>query len=89
MTAALAAVIWVLAATATAFLPIRRQIVPGLALLAAVPPLLLWIGLSYGWLWLLPAVLAFVSMFRRPLGYLIRRALGRLAIRPSRLEDAE
>ncbi|MEZ5796436.1 MAG: DUF2484 family protein [Paracoccaceae bacterium] len=89
MTAALAAVIWVLAATGIAFLPIRHQIAPGLVLLAAVPPLLAWIGVSYGWLWLVPAVLAFVSMFRRPLGYLIRRALGRPVLRPSPMEEGE
>ncbi|MBK6467336.1 MAG: DUF2484 family protein [Rhodobacter sp.] len=79
---ATAAVIWVLAATVTAFLPMRAQMLPGLALLAAAPVLIGWIGLSHGWLWALPAVLAFVSMFRNPLRYLIRRALGRPAPLP-------
>ncbi len=77
MSAALvAACLWVLAATLTAFLPMRRQIAPGLVLLALVLPLLIWIGTSHG-AW--PAALgflAFLSMFRRPLRYFGRRALG-------------
>lgn len=74
---AVAAVIWALAATATAFLPMRRQMIPGLILLAAAPVLLVWIGIAHGWLWAVPALLAFVSMFRNPLIYLVRRATGR------------
>lgn len=69
--------VWVLAATATAFLPIRRQMIPGLALLITAPMLLVWIGYAHGWLWLAFGVFAFVSMFRRPLRYLTLRALGR------------
>lgn len=70
------ACLWVLAATATAFLPMRYQIVPGLALLIAAPILIVWIGLDHGWLWAGLGLLAFVSMFRRPLAALIRRARG-------------
>ena len=69
--------VWVLAAAATAMLPMRRQMVPGLALLAAAPVLLVWIGWMHGWLWLAIGLFAFLSMFRKPLWYLTRRALGR------------
>jgi len=69
--------LWVLAATATAFLPMRRQMVPGFALLIAAPVLLVWIGLTHGWLWVAFGLFAFVSMFRKPLRYLALRALGR------------
>ena len=69
--------LWVLAAAITAMLPMRRQMVPGLALLAAAPVLLVWIGWVHGWLWLAFGLFAFVSMFRRPLRYLTLRALGR------------
>lgn len=68
--------LWVLAAAATAMLPMRRQMVPGLALLVAAPALLVWIGLVHGWLWLAVGVFAFLSMFRNPVLYLLRRALG-------------
>ncbi|MCB6176552.1 DUF2484 family protein [Rhodobacter sp. Har01] len=87
MTPALAAVLWVLGATATAFLPMRRQLVPGLALLLSAPALLLWIGAVHGWLWTLPALLALVSMFRRPFGHLLARLSGRPAGPPANPED--
>lgn len=74
--------LWVLAATATAFLPMRRQMVPGLALLVAAPVLLVWIGLAHGWLWLVFVLFAFASMFRRPLRHFLKRALGREAGAP-------
>ena len=67
---------WVLAATATAFLPMRRQYAPGLALLIAAPGVLGWIGWQHGvWVALLGG-LAFVSMFRNPLIYFARKAMG-------------
>ena len=77
MTPLVLGALWVLAATATAFLPMRRQMIPGLALLIAAPVLLVWIGLSHGWLWVAFGLFAFVSMFRRPLRYFANRALGR------------
>ena len=77
---------WVLAATATAMLPMRRQMVPGLALLAMAPVLLVWIGYAHGWLWLAIGLFAFLSMFRNPLLYFLRRALGRPAPIPKELE---
>jgi Protein of unknown function (DUF2484) len=78
--------VWVLAATATAMLPMRRQMVPGVALLIAAPVLLGWIGYAHGWIWLAVGLFAFLSMFRNPLLYFLRRALGRPAPLPKELE---
>lgn len=78
--------VWVLAATATAMLPMRRQMVPGVALLVAAPVLLGWIGYSHGWIWLAIGLFAFLSMFRNPLLYFLRRAMGRPAPLPKELE---
>ncbi len=69
--------VWVVAATLVAFLPMRYQIVPGLGLLLSAPVLIWGIGAAYGWIPVLLATAAFVSMFRRPLRYLALRALGR------------
>ncbi len=74
--ALIAACVWVLAATVTAFLPMRLQFPPGIVLLILAPVLLIWIGIDHG-LWpALAAAVGFVSMFRRPLWYFGRRALG-------------
>ena len=78
--------VWVLDAAATAMLPMRRQMVPGLALLAAAPVLLVWIGWMHGWLWLAIGLFAFLSMFRNPLLYFLRRAMGRPARLPKEME---
>jgi hypothetical protein len=75
------ACLWVLAATAVAFLPMRRQFAPGLALLLSAPVLIafviretnLWIGLA--------ASFAVISMFRKPLIYLAKRLIGRVGPR--------
>jgi hypothetical protein len=85
-TALILGCIWVLAAAATAMLPMRRQMAPGLVLLAVAPVLLIWIGSVHGWLWLAFGLFAFVSMFRNPLIYFARRALGRPAPLPKELE---
>lgn len=69
--------LWVLASAVTAMLPMRAQMLPGLALLAAAPVLLVWIGREHGRLWLAAGLFAFLSMFRRPLAHFARRALGR------------
>ena len=67
---------WVLAATITAMLPMRRQMVPGLALLAAAPVLLWFIARDYGvWVFMI-TLLAALSMFRNPFIYFARRAMG-------------
>ena len=68
--------LWVIGAAITAMLTMRRQMLPGIALLATAPPLLIWIAVVHGWLWLAVGTFAFASMFRRPLSYLARKALG-------------
>ncbi len=73
--ALIAGCFWVIAASVTAMLPMRRQMVPGLGLLLAAPLLLIWVGVSHGWLWAAMGLLAFVSMFRRPLAYFARKAM--------------
>ena len=73
--ALIAGCFWVIAASVTAMLPMRRQMLPGLGLVGAAPLLLIWIGVSHGWLWAAMGLLAFVSMFRRPLAYFARKAM--------------
>ena len=68
--------LWVLASAVVAMLPMRGQMVPGVALLIAAPVLLVWIGAVHGWLWLALGLFAFASMFRNPLIYFARRAMG-------------
>jgi len=68
--------LWVIAAAITAILPMQRQYVPGVSLLICAPPLIGWIGWQHGVIWLLFALFALVSMFRRPLLYFARRVLG-------------
>jgi hypothetical protein len=68
--------VWVLAASATAFLPMRHQYAPGLTLLVLAPVLIIWAALVHGWWIAVVGVLAFVSMFRNPLRYFWRRARG-------------
>ena len=67
--------LWVVAATVVAMLPMRLQYAPGLVLLAGVPFGLVWIARDHGWIYALAGFAAFLSMFRRPLAYLARRAL--------------
>lgn len=75
--ALIAACLWAIAATVTAFLPMRLQFPPGIVLLLMAPVLLVWIGLSDG-LWLAVAGTAgFLSMFRRPLTYYARKLVGK------------
>lgn len=68
--------LWVVASAITAFLPMRRQMVPGVALLLAAPVLMGFIAKDYGVWVLVPTLLAFASMFRNPLIYFARRAMG-------------
>ena len=68
--------VWVLAAAATAMLSMRRQMIPGLTLIALAPILIVWIGAVHGWWWAAIGLAAFGSMFRNPLIYLYRRAKG-------------
>ena len=78
--------LWVIAAAVVAMLPMRRQMVPGIALLLAAPVLLVWIGMQHGWIWLAFGLFAFVSMFRHPLRYFLFKALGRPVARPRELQ---
>ena len=68
--------VWVLIAAVVAMLPMRMQYPPGIMLLIAAPILLGWIAYDHGW-WIFAAGLfAFISMFRNPLIYFLRRARG-------------
>ncbi len=69
-------VLWVFAATFTALLPMRRQYIPGVTLLALAPVLIVWLGYDFGWGWSVAAFAAFASMFRNPLKYFYARARG-------------
>ncbi|SFP02840.1 DUF2484 family protein [Tranquillimonas alkanivorans] len=71
----LLACLWVFAAAVVALLPMRMQILPGLALLLAAPLFIGWIGQAHGTLPALAGTAAAVSMFRRPLLALLRRAV--------------
>jgi hypothetical protein len=74
----IAGCLWVLLATLTAMLPMRRQMALELFLLVGAPLLILWIAASVSWQAGLLALLAFLSMFRRPLGAILRWVRGRL-----------
>jgi hypothetical protein len=81
MTPLILGALWVIAAAITALLPMRAQMIPGVALLIAAPLLLLWIGFTQGFGWVAIGLFAFLSMFRRPLNYFTRKAL-RLPLPP-------
>ncbi len=74
--ALITACFWVLAATATAMLPMRLQRIVGLGLLLSAPVLLAWIGMTHGWLVTLACCAAVISMFRHPLRYFWRKLRG-------------
>jgi hypothetical protein len=78
MSAALiTACLWVLAAAATAMLPMRRQYAPGITLLVAAPFLIGWLSWTHGaWIGVI-ALFAFLSMFRNPLIYFAKKAMGK------------
>lgn len=76
MTLVVLCAVWVIAATAVAFLPLRYQYAPGILLLIAAAVLIWMLGREFGLLVVLLAVFAVVSMFRKPLRYFVRRALG-------------
>ncbi|NNL17729.1 MAG: DUF2484 family protein [Boseongicola sp.] len=74
---------WVILATAVATLPMRKQFPPGIVLLLVAPVLIGWIGVEHGWIWVALGTFAFVSMFRNPLIYLMRRLRGETPEIPS------
>ncbi len=69
-------VAWVFASAAVAMLPMRRQYVPGVALLLAAPVLIAIIAVQVHWLAGLAALAAFVSMFRNPLRFIWAKLRG-------------
>ncbi|MCF3593577.1 DUF2484 family protein [Rhodobacteraceae bacterium LMO-12] len=76
---------WVLAATVVAMLPMRRQYVPGVALLIVAPVLIGFIGWQHGWVFAVFGVAALVSLFRKPLRYFWAKARGKQPELPSEL----
>ncbi|MEJ6389091.1 DUF2484 family protein [Gymnodinialimonas sp. 2307UL20-7] len=69
--------VWVLASAITAMLPYRMQFPPGIALLFLSVPLLIFIGISHGFIWVGLFLFAVASMFRNPLIYFAKRLMGR------------
>lgn len=76
------ACLWVLAAAGVAMLPLKRQYLPGFALMYAAPVMIYLLGRAFGLLAGYAALLAFRSMFRNPLCYHARRAMGTLMETP-------
>ena len=77
--------VWAVLATIVALLPMRRQFLPGVTLLAAAPVLIVFIGVRHGfWIGGL-GLLAFLSVFRNPLRYLVRKAMGKPTPLPKEL----
>ena len=68
--------LWAIAATITALLPFRMQFPPGILLLIMAPFLIGFIGFQHGVIFAALGFAAFVSMFRNPLIFLARKALG-------------
>ena len=79
--------IWVVLSAIVAMLPMARQFGPGFFLLFSAPFMIGFIAYEHGILIAGVGLFAFLSMFRRPLIYLTRKALGRPAPLPSELED--
>ncbi len=76
MTLLLACIAWVLIATAVAFLPMRYQYAPGIALLLAAPVLIWFVAIELGFVAAFFACFALVSMFRKPLRFFALKAFG-------------
>ncbi len=67
------ACLWVVVAALVAVLPMRHQFAPGIALLTCAPFLLAFLGYQHNIWIVLAAAIAIISMFRRPLFYMLRR----------------
>lgn len=78
---------WVVAATITALLPMRRQMVPGLTLLVLAPVLLVYIGYETSWWVTGLALAAFLSMFRNPLRALVQWMMGKPVEIPKEIQE--
>jgi hypothetical protein len=81
------ACLWAIAASVTALLPMKRQMLPGVTLLALAPVLIVWIGWQHGWVWAAFGIFAFVSMFRNPLIYFAKKAMGKPVELPKELQE--
>lgn len=68
--------LWVLVIAGLSFLPVRRQFLPVAVLFIPAPALIFLIGVEFGWIAGVAALVAFVSMFRHPLRYFWRKARG-------------
>ncbi len=80
------AALWAIAATITALLPMRLQFIPGVTLLLLAPVLIGFIAVQHGY-WIAGlGLLAFLSMFRNPLIYLIKKSLGKPVTLPKELQ---
>ena len=81
--------LWVVASTITAMLPMRRQMIPGVALLLAAPVLLWFIASEHGfWVFGL-TLLAALSLFRNPIIYFARRAMGLTVNLPAEMQQKQ
>jgi hypothetical protein len=67
---------WVLAAAVVAMLPLQKQFVLGWGLFVAAIILIGVIFYQHGWVFGGLALFGFVSMFRRPLRYYLRKWRG-------------
>ena len=79
---------WVLASATVALLPMRFQYAPGLTLLLAAPVLIAWIARDVGSFAAAAVLVAFLSMYRNPLLYLARKAIGLPVRRPAEPPEA-
>ena len=72
------ACLWVIAAALVAMLPMRRQFAPGFGLLICAPFLMVFLGYQHNLWVVLAASVAIISMFRRPLFYMLKRMKSRI-----------
>lgn len=81
------AAIWAVLSAFVAMMPMRRQFGPGIFLLLSAPVLIGFIGYQHGYWIAALGLAAFLSMFRNPLIYLTRKAMGKPAPLPKEIED--
>jgi len=86
--AAITACLWVVASAIVAMMPMRRQYLPGVTLLLAAPVLIGWLWVEHGWIVGGLALFGFLSMFRNPLLYFGKKALGLPVALPQELREA-
>jgi len=69
------ACIWVVVAALVAMLPMRRQFAPGILLLILAPFVLVYLGYQHNVWVVLLACIAIISMFRRPLFFMLKNLI--------------